>query len=286
MLLDSKELALGSAGRMEESSGLRQHGSALAPKVAVVTMTLARTPAEGATLQRALHTLSQSGLPIYVGEGGSDRAFVAELSRVPHLQICPLPTRCKPSLVKQVRAAVAGAESAAVDYVLYTEPDKVAFFRNGLLRLAASTTAETGRPADLVIAARSSRGFASFPAGQRTAERYMNQLCSEALGQAGDYTYGPMLISQRLLPYMQLIPSNLDWGWRFFLMAVAHQLRFPIRLSVVGSQCPRAQRNEDDGAAREYRLRQLVQNVTGLANGWTSLLDHQFELPPVLLPAA
>ncbi len=101
----------------------------------------------------------------------------------------------------------------------------------------------------------------------------MNKLSMEALGPAGDYTYGPMVVPMQLIPYLMLVPEDLGWGWRFFLMAVARQLRVPVRLTACGTSCLRSQRNEDDDRSRAYRLRQLVQNVSGLANGWTCLLD-------------
>jgi hypothetical protein len=64
---------------------------------------------------------------------------------------------------------------------------------------------------------------ATFPKGQQIAERFMNRLCGEALGQPGDYTYGAMLINAGLLNETPLLPDNLGWGWRFFLIAAAHQ---------------------------------------------------------------
>jgi hypothetical protein len=115
--------------------------------------------------------------------------------------------------------------------------------------------------------------FATFPRGQQIAESFMNRLCGEALGKTGDYTCGPMLISAGLLHKTPPLPERLGRGWRFFLMAVARQLRMPMVLCPAGSQCRAAKPSEDDGTARDYRLRQLIENVTGLANGWTCLLD-------------
>ncbi|MFO1499786.1 MAG: hypothetical protein U1G07_15565 [Verrucomicrobiota bacterium] len=114
----------------------------------------------------------------------------------------------------------------------------------------------------------------------------MNRLCGEALGQPGDYTYGPMLIPRPLVRFFDLVPEHLGWGWRFFLIAVAHQLRMRTELITVGARCPQAQQNEDDLPARAHRLRQLHQNVTGLANGWTCLLDQPIGESPALIAAA
>ena len=254
-------------------------------RVAIVTVTWARSPAEAQLLQRALRTLSKTGLPIYVGEGGSGRDFIRALGRLPNLRVCSLDTSCRPTLVNQLRAALTRAEETHPDYLLYTEPDKRAFFTQGLPMLIRTAQSGARRPG-LVLAARTPRSFATFPKGQQIAERFMNRLCAEALGQVGDYTYGPMLISARLLKHTPPLPENLGWGWRFFLMAVAHQLRTPTVFCTVRTQCPASQRNEDDASDRDYRLRQLIENVTGLANGWTCLLDQPAQPFPALVTAA
>jgi hypothetical protein len=243
-------------------------------RVAVVTMTRARTALEGRELAAALGVLLKNNLPVFAGDGGSLEGFLKQVSRWPNLHICPPQRQSRTSLVEQLRRAFAKAQQIHPQYLLYTEPDKRAFFARSLPPFLTAATAAAGPAPGLVVAARTARGFASYPRGQRIAESFMNRLCSEALGQAGDYTYGPMLISARLLSVAPAIPENLGWGWRFFLIAVAHQLRMPIRLCTVTSQCPRSQRGEDSAQARDYRLRQLQENVTGLANGWTCLLDQ------------
>jgi hypothetical protein len=206
---------------------------------------------------------------------------VQRISRLPNVRLCPKQDRKSSGLVSQLRAAFAAAAESQPDYVVYTEPDKQSFFRTGLrLLLAAAQTSSERRPG-IVLAARTAREFATFPEGQRAAESIMNQLCSEAFGIEGDYTYGPMLIHRHLLRFFQLIPDDSGWGWRFFIMATAHQLGLDIQLCPVAAQCPRVQRQEDDGASRSYRLRQLVQNITGLGNGWIGLL-HQPMMEPVL----
>ena len=258
---------------------------ASALSIVVVTITLARSSEEARVLERSLRALSKANLPIYVGEGGSEPDFVARLAKLRDVRICSLPPNSKPSLVAQLRAAFAAAEASQPDYVIYTEPDKLNFFAKGLPALIdAARQRGRGWPG-LVLAARKPRAFATFPEGQKVAESFMNRLAGEALGSEGDYTYGPMLISNSLLPYTRLLPDNLGWGWRFFLMAVARQLRAQVHLSAVGSACPVSQRDEDDERARAYRLRQLVQNVTGLANGWTCLLDQQLQ-PSAMTAAA
>lgn len=254
-------------------------------RLAVITMTLARNDSEAAMLLKALRVLDQLGLPIFVGEGGSPETFLQGIRRLPNVKVCPMAPGKKTTLVRQIQAAVARAQSVDPQFLLYTEPDKQQFFRRGARRLADSVA--LGDPqAGLVIASRTSRAFKTFPSGQQAAETLMNRIASEALRIQADYTYGPMLINNRLARYVSLIPKNLSWGWRFYLMAIARQLRMPIEVFPVTTGCPRSQRGEDDRASREYRLRQLVQNVTGLANGWTSLLDQPLDLQATLVEAA
>lgn len=271
---------------VSRSAGKRCGSTHVTSSLAIVTMTLARSAPETALLQTSLRTLTRLGCPVVVGDGGSDESFLQRIGRLPNLILCHRRGRGKSTLVGQLQTAFAEAERLGPGHVLYTEPDKLSFFRRG-----ARTLLEIGRRredawAGLILASRSPRRFSTYPPGQRVAESFMNRLSGEALGHAGDYTYGPMLISRALLPHLGRIPTQLGWGWRFFLMGVAHQLRAPIELLPVGSQCPRAQRGEDDARAREYRLRQLIQNVTGLANGWTSLLDAELDRVAQLMAAA
>jgi len=245
-------------------------------------MTLARTRSESEQLYSALRTLSVTGLPVLIGEGGSGEDFVRQIARLPNVHLCHLPPKAKPTLVNQLRTAFDQARELKPDYVLYTEPDKGSFFRHGLGKLAEAARSPNSADLGLVVAARTGRGLNTYPEGQRVAEGFMNRIASEALGRPGDYTYGPLLIQRRLLPYTHLFPENLGWGWRFFLMALARQLQLRIDLCPVGGQCPRAQREEDDHFARDYRLRQLIENVTGLANGWTCLLDPDLEPAPLV----
>jgi hypothetical protein len=247
--------------------------------IAVVSMTLARTEAEAGELLRALRALSKSGLPVFLGEGGSGPAFVESLKRLPGTHVCSPDRGARPTLVNQLRTAFAAAQSENPDFFLYTEPDKRTFFNRGLLSLADAAR-RSERPAGIVVAARSAADFATFPPGQRAAESLMNQVCGEALHLPGDYTYGPLLISRRLIPYLKFVPEDLGWGWRFFLLGIARQLGVPVELCPVPGRCPPSQRGEDDERSRGYRLRQLVQNVTGLANGWIDLLHQGLDLQP------
>jgi hypothetical protein len=268
---------MGDKSRLPAQSNFQHHAAARPLRLAIVTMSRARTQEEEACLTESLSRLSAMGLPIYVGEGGSRSSFVGRLLALSNVTVSYPNPSIPCSLVGQLRAAFARAAEIKPDYVVYTEPDKLEFFRTGLHRMLRMLAREVERgPAPgLVLASRSSRGMSTFPLGQQVAERYINEICAEALDQPGDYTYGPLILHRRLLEYMPVIPSEVGWGWRFFMIAVARQLRLPVKLCVVPNTCPRSQRGEDDPRARQYRLRQLEENVTGLVHGWTCLLDHE-----------
>jgi len=177
-----------------------------APSVAVVTMTLARSVAEAQLLELSLAELSKGPWPIFVGDGGSDPDFVQRLAHLRRVQVLrPAPGR-KRTLVNQLRAAFERAQEFEPDYFLYTEPDKRTFFRRGVRLLAQAAAGASGPAPALVVAARNPKAFASFPQGQQAAESIMNQICGDAFQMVGDYTYGPLLISRRLIEYVRLVP--------------------------------------------------------------------------------
>lgn len=177
------------------------------------------------------------------------------------------------TLINQLGIAFEKAGQTSADFILYTEPDKRSFFIDGVHLLVQQLENLTHPAPGLIIAARSEDDFATFPSGQRAAETIMNELYGEALGVQGDYTYGPMLIHKELLKCFRLVPEEMGWGWRFYMMAIARQLGRTIHLCAVPGPCPPAQRSEDRTRSRRYRLGQLLENVSGLANGWIGLLD-------------
>lgn len=235
----------------------------MSPEVAVATVTLVREPREDALLRRALGSLARLNLPLFVCDGGSGGDFLAFLRSLPRTTVVEPVER---GLVGQVRAAIAAAGTADVPFVLYTESDKQEFFERRLLRFLreAAVEADPG----VVLAARSDAAFRTFPPSQQFTEGTINQLCGEFVGAPGDYSYGPFLVRRDLAAHVDRATTDLGWGWRHMLFAIAH--RFATRIVHVADDhtCPEDQRGEDD-AERLHRLRQLAQNVNGLLAGLT-----------------
>jgi hypothetical protein len=229
------------------------------PDVAIATITLARDAGEEALLERALGALAAHGRPIAVSDGGSASSFVDAVGRLAAVRLCPPRT---PGLVAQVTASVETASTWDSPFILYTESDKDAFFRDHLgafLRQARELT-----DVDIAIAARSPAAFATFPEAQRQAEAFASFLCGEATGVPGDYFYGPFLFSTRLARLIAGLPPAIGWGWRPYLFAAAARRQSRIVMIEGNYTCPEDQRTED-GDDRAHRRRQLSQNISGVS---------------------
>lgn len=228
------------------------------------TITWARTREEADLLYNSLHGLARH-LPLVIADGGSHEHFLDQIRTLSNATVVTPKAKGASRLLSQVKAAVAGARALNPGYVLYTEPDKGWFFEQRLGDFLAQAKNHT--EAGVIVAARDASSFSTFPSGQRLTESLMNRLCAETFGQAGDFTYGPLLIRSDLLPGLQRIDGDIGWGWRFFLMALSWRMRLPLPLWTAALPCPPEQRAEDDARSRIYRMEQLAQNVKGLALG-------------------
>jgi hypothetical protein len=224
------------------------------PRVAIATITWARSPQEDQRLRRSLTRLITAGFPIAVADSGRTPAFSAFLASKPELTVIVEGG----GLVAQVEASLQLACGFGSRFVLYAESDKELFFE-GLERFAGRAARRGG----LTIAARSPRSFGTYPRTQRFAERVINELSGEALGRPGDYSYGPFLFPRTLLRHMLPLPPDVGWGWRHYAFRQAHRRRLEIHHIRGEYPCPTDQRI-DNAAERAHRLRQLSQNIQGL----------------------
>jgi len=226
----------------------------------VITISLAR-PAEEEKLFRSLSLLAKKTAHLIIADGGSSPGFIEEIRSLENTQVSlPLP-RQERGLVSQIKVAFNAIPKSYRGSVLYTEPDKEDFIREHFDNFATQADGVEG----LVLAARTPAAFATFPDGKRTTEGLMNTLCSNRFGVGGDFCYGPLVMDADFIKYAPLLETPFGWGWRFFMMALAHRLRRPIKLVEGDFNCPMDQRNEDDARARHYRMTQLGQNAVGLA---------------------
>ena len=243
-----------------ENAGLRD-------VVVVATMTWARSAAEEKLLVRSIAALSELGLPIVAAGRDTSHSLRGRLEGVPGLQLTS--SRAE-DLTTQVTHALASAMSSGRPWILYTEPDKEQFFREGgasrfLERALSAPTAPeeavVSQPG-VIIAARSAGSLATYPPIQRYTEGVFNHLCEQVLRVPGDYCYGPFLMRRDVAAALDL-KRELGWGWRPRAFRKAQQLGSGLAIITDDYPCPADQREEDDGE-RIHRMRQLSQNIHGL----------------------
>jgi len=228
--------------------------------VAIVTMTWARTRDEEELLLHSLRIVATLGFPIALADREGRREFVDELARLPHSVVVAAGER---GLVPQIKAAFDGAGRYTPDLLLYTEPDKAVFFA-GAAAQVVERGLRVGVPA-LILASRSTASVATFPPMQQYTESVVNRLTGELIGERGDYSYGPFLMPRQLLPVVATLPGQLGWGWRFAIFRAAHREGIAIEHAVGDLPCPLEQRHEGE-KEREYRIRQLGENLLGLVS--------------------
>ncbi len=215
-------------------------------RVALVTITLARTAQEERTLIDSLKRLQTGSLPLIAADGGSSYRFIQTLRDLGFAVTTPKSR----GLVHQVNAGLKLAlKNPQTTFILYTEPDKYPFFGTPLSKFAS----------------RDNKSFCTFPKGQQWTEAFMNQAARLAFGgRARDYCYGPLLFSRRAAEFALEAPPDLGWGWRFWAIARAYSERLGLQHVELNAPCPSEQRHEDTRADRMYRLRQLRQNLHAL----------------------
>jgi hypothetical protein len=237
-------------------------------EVAVATMTWARDAAEERLLRESLPALAALGAPVFVADGGSGGPLLDFLRGLPHFRVLEAGT---PGVWRQARTSIrAAADEADAEFILYTEPDKRDFFRDGLREFVSDAPA--ARDVGVVMASRSAGSFATFPEFQRHTETAINRCCAEVLCVEADFTYGPFLLNHALVPHLGRAADSIGWGWRPYAFGTARRLGYRICQVERHLPCPPEQR-EDGGAERLYRIRQLGQNIEGLVASMTAPLE-------------
>ena len=228
-------------------------------------MTLARDAREEQRLRASLSFLAALNVPVFVTDGGSGQTFLDFLRGFANFRVLEAG---RPGLWPQVRRSVRAAADSAFAFILYTEPDKLEFFRDSL---RAFLSEAPGRDdAGVVLASRSAASFATFPEFQQHTETTINRCCGEVIGAHLDYTYGPFLVKREIASHLDAAPEEIGWGWRTFAFGAAHRLGYKLSSLVRDLPCPAEQR-QDDPAERLYRMRQLSQNIEGLILSTTAV---------------
>ena len=235
-------------------------------EVAIATISWARNEQEEALLRRSLEQLATLDVPIFITDGGSGESFLQFLRSHSNFTLLE-PAK---GLWPQTKGSLVGAYESGAKSIFYTEPDKADFFTHHLPKFIheVSFDEQTG----VVLAARSLRGFGSFPQFQQMTETTINNCCEEIIGEAFDYVYGPFLLNSELIAYLKDLTPNIGWGWRPYTFNIAKRLGLRVTAISGDFLCPPDQQH-DDHSERLHRMRQLAQNIEGLTLSTSATLD-------------
>jgi hypothetical protein len=236
-------------------------------ELTIATITLVREAAEESLLKESLLQLADLQIPVYITDGGSPHSFIRFLRSIPHFRLSA--TRRK-GVWAQAMNSMKEAGEAGTPFIVYTEPDKLNFFKDHLPAFLRKI--EVDEQTGVYLVSRNAKGFKSFPAFQQMTETTINHCCAEIMGKAVDYTYGPFLLRRDLVPLLKLIQEDVGWGWRPFAFNMACRKGLTVNAYEATLLCPTDQK-EDSSKERIYRMKQLEQNIRGL------VLSTQVALP-------
>jgi hypothetical protein len=227
-------------------------------EITIATMSWDRTAQEAQLLRAAMRCLAQINLPVVVTDGGSGQPFVEYLRRFRHFTGLEAN---RPGVLAQIKWSLQGALQLGSCYILYTESDKQLFFEHGLGEFLAR--APSAKRVGVVVASRSATTFATYPVSQQYTETIINQLVGQVIGQHGDFSYGPMLIHRALIPSMEFFTEDIGWGWRQYILGIAHRLGYSIVQWTRALPCPLDQR-ADTPTELVHRMRSSAR----ISRGW------------------
>jgi hypothetical protein len=226
--------------------------------LSIATMTWARDAKEEKLLRESLLELSKLNIPAFITDGGSGTDFLNFIRSFPTFTL--LEPKAK-GVWPQVQASLNAAYEAGSPFIIYTEPDKMDFIKQGLPDML--TRISVNEQSGVIIAVRSSPGFESYPRFQQMTETTINNCCAEVTGNDTDYTYGPFIMNRLLVPYLHELNNNIGWGWRPYTFVIASRLNYKVEPFEGDYFCPVDQR-DDDALERIYRMKQLSENIEAI----------------------
>jgi hypothetical protein len=223
-------------------------------------MTWVRDAEERARVRDGLVWLAERFTVVAVNrEADAVPGALHELAALETLTV--IPAR-QPGLASQVREAFAEAGRHGADWILYSEPDKVEFFRDHLDAFLTEAAAKVGPDTAAAIAGRSAARLAALPPVQREAEGLINAWTGRFTEQPGDYSYGPFLLAASCAEWVQTAGDDLGWGWRHYVFGLCRRHRRPI-VHIAGDY-PSPPAAGDPRREEVLRQQQLAENIRGL----------------------
>ena len=226
-------------------------------KIAVATMTLDK-PGNGEEMLEALSNLSK--YKVFVSDGGSSKDFVNSLCKMGFFVESAF------GLAAQHRNVFLRAGNYVGNgLVIYTEPDKKQFFKEGLEK---SISDFNDNNLDFAVVSRRDEILNTFPESYRLTEGAVNAYMAHVLGfEKFDGIYGPKLfrgdfavkeISRKQAEKLQ------GWQTLMYLIARAHKTKLNISQLPYAAPFPESQRAEEN---IEYRIKQAKDNLIGFQIG-------------------
>lgn len=227
-------------------------------KMAVATVSWARTEEEKHLILATMKELDKLGLPVILTDQ-SDSKFPLfdDAKKLKNFQVFMednLDSKVKNSLSK---AAEIG------EIVFYTESDKLNFVRDHAKSFIDKSLKNLS---GISLAARLPKNFQKVPEYQMIMERFLADTFGFLSGKSfgGDF-YGPRIIPSSLVKYLDQLDENIGFGWQAYLLAVAHRLNLPIKIFSFDVLSPDdVQKNKE---LVLFRMKQAIAELKGFEKG-------------------
>jgi hypothetical protein len=204
-------------------------------------------PENAELMLSVLELLSKSPHSVYVADGGSSKGFISALEKMGHSV-----ESTKGGLSEQHKNSIYRAATNA-ESILYMEPDKYDWVKGG--GFEESIDAYLDWKKGLFLVSRTPGQFRTFPTHQQRWEGKLVELIQKEIGKGvTDLTFGPRFFPPELGFEVTQVKGKKGWEVILFLVGRAKRMRLPISQTYTASECPMAQRGEDNEDHRKFQF--------------------------------
>jgi hypothetical protein len=132
--------------------------------IAIATISWARNREEKDLLQASLQTLAGINLPLFITDAGSETDFTDFVKNLSNTNL----TGTLKGVWPQARQSIQAAAASGAEWILYTEPDKLEFFKQHLKEKLHSL--DLDKTTGVYLFSRDEVAFQTFPAFQQMTE--------------------------------------------------------------------------------------------------------------------
>lgn len=233
-------------------------------EIILFTITLARDKNEEKTILSAIKALrTKTNLFLVVVDGGSSKNFLEKLNSFNKIKLI---SSRKSGLFNQIKDGLKQIDRVSTDYVFYFESNKWGFINNDFEKFLnkSNTLIKKNKKTGVILASRNKFSFKTFPRVQRISESIINKVLKIILKEKIiDYTYGPRIISFKVVEEIIKQDKNLGWGWMTKTLIICKKLEMNIVSLEMDLRCPEDERVETLNDIK-LRLRQLKEHLFSL----------------------